>query len=95
MLKETGISFQKTQAQSISLRSKSICVRNQHGEEHKKKLYFPFGKCDIGFRSFIRATIKVMEIYVQPITNDDTPDAVILHIGYNDTLNNITLQMIL
>lgn len=35
-----------------------------------------------------------MEIYVQPIINDDTPDAVILHIGYNDILSNITLQMI-
>ena len=39
------------------------------------------------FRSFIRATIKQMETYVEPIIQDDTPDVAILHTGCNDISN--------
>ena len=44
-------------------------------------------KCNTGFRPFIGATIKQMETYVKPIIYDNTPDAVILHIGWNDISN--------
>ena len=38
-------------------------------------------KCNTRFQQFIGATVKQMETYVQPIVCDDTPDAIILHIG--------------
>ena len=44
-------------------------------------------KCNTRFRPFIGATVKQMETYVQPIVCDDTPDAIILHIGCNDISN--------
>ena len=44
-------------------------------------------KCNTRFRPFIAATIKQMETYVKPIIQDDTTDAVILHIGCNDISN--------
>ena len=41
-------------------------------------------KCSTRFRPFIGAIIKIMEIYVKSILQDDTLDVVILHIGCND-----------
>ena len=44
-------------------------------------------KCNSGFIPFIGATLQQMETYVKPIIQDDIPDAVILHTGYNDISN--------
>ena len=48
---------------------------------------FSLKKCNTRFRPFIGATIKQMETYVKPITQDDTPDLVILPTGCNDISN--------
>ena len=44
-------------------------------------------KCNTRFRSFIGATIKLMETYVKPIIQDNKPDAVILYLGCNNISN--------
>ena len=44
-------------------------------------------KCNTRFRLFIGATIKKIETYVKPITQDDTPEVVTLNIGCNDISN--------
>ena len=41
-------------------------------------------KCNTRFRPFVEATIKQMETYVKPIKQDDTPDAIVLHIECSD-----------
>ena len=44
-------------------------------------------KCNTRFRPFVGAAIKQMKTYIKPIIQDDTPDAVILHLECNDISN--------
>ena len=53
----------------------------------RNEFNFSLKKCNTRFRPFIGATIKQMETYVKPITQDDTPDLVILPTGCNDISN--------
>ena len=53
----------------------------------RKEFNSKLNKCSTRFRPFIGATLKQMETYVKPISNDDTPDVLILHIGCNDISN--------
>ena len=58
-------------------------IKGIRGKEFNSKL----NKCRTQFRPFIGATLKQMETYVKPTLNDDTPDALILHIRCNDIGN--------
>ena len=53
----------------------------------RKEFNSKLNKCNTRFRPFIGATLKQMKKYVKPILNDDTPDVLILHIGWNDISN--------
>ena len=50
----------------------------------RNEFSFCLMKCNTRFRTFVGATIKLMETYVKPIIQDDTPGVVILHLGCND-----------
>ena len=52
-----------------------------------KEFNSKLNKCSTWFRRFTGVTLKQMETYVKPILNDDTPDVLILHIGWNDIGN--------
>ena len=53
----------------------------------RKNFDLTLNKCSTQFRPFIGTTLKQMETYAKPVLNNDTPDALILHIGCNDIDN--------
>ena len=53
----------------------------------RKKFDLKLNKCSTQFRPFIGTTLKQMETYVKPVLNNDTPDALILHIGCSSIYN--------
>ena len=56
-------------------------------EIRRKEFNSKLNKCSTRFRPFIGATLKQMETYVKLVLNDDTPDVLILHTGWNDIGN--------
>ena len=59
----------------------------------RKEFNSKLNKCSTRFRPFIGAALKQMETYVKPVLNDDTPDVLILNIGWNDMETNNLRKM--